>query len=217
MLILTHSYISWNAPYAYAGIDYLVNTQNPSSRTFTVTFQPKQANSTEHVIQLADDSIVEGTEAFRLRIVAARFFGQAAAIFRAQDGLTNTVADVIIEDDDCKFMNTPSIICLQSLTRRTYNYMHVLYVFPTVVEVSWTISEPIEVKEGEESPPELFAQVLGVYASPLEIGVVCEKVDAIGVPSGADTISSTDTLEHAIIYHTSPICLQPSLTETFVS
>ena len=89
------------------GIDYLVNRQNPSSRNFTVTFQSKQANSTEHVILLADDSTVERTEAFRLRIVAARFFGQAAAFFRAQDGLTNTFADVTIEDDDCKFVKTP--------------------------------------------------------------------------------------------------------------
>ena len=98
----------------HTGSDYLVNIQNPSSRTFTVTFQSKQANSSESVIVVADDSMFEGTEAFRLRIVAARFFGQAAAIFRVTAGLTNTVADVIIEDDDCKFMNTPCIICLQT-------------------------------------------------------------------------------------------------------
>ena len=96
----------------HTGTDYLVNIQNPSSRTFTVTFQSKQANSTVNAIQLADDSIVEGTEAFCLRIVAARFFGQAAVIFRAENGLTNTVAGVTIEDDDCKFTNTTSIICL---------------------------------------------------------------------------------------------------------
>ena len=89
----------------HTGTDYLVNIQNPSSRTFTVAFQSKQANSTEHAVQLSDDNIVEGSETFRLRIVAARFIGQAADIFR--DGSTNTVADVIIEDNDCKFMNTP--------------------------------------------------------------------------------------------------------------
>ena len=121
MSILTHSY-SVNAltHLMHTGTDYFVNSQNPSSRTFTVTFQSKQANSTENVIQLAADDIVEGTEVFHLRIVAARFIGQAAAIFRAQDGLNNTVADVIVEDDDCKFMNTPSIICLQTVTRRAY-------------------------------------------------------------------------------------------------
>ena len=77
----------------HTGSDYIVNIQNPSSRTFTVTFQSKQANSSENVIVVADDSLVEGTEAFRLRIVAARFFGQAAVIFRAEHGLTNTTAD----------------------------------------------------------------------------------------------------------------------------
>ena len=90
----------------HTGSDYLVNIQNPSSRNFTVAFTSKQVNSSENVIVLANDSILEGTEAFRLRIVAAQFFGQAAAIFRAEDGLTNTTADVVIEDNDCKFMNT---------------------------------------------------------------------------------------------------------------
>ena len=106
---MTHSYAMSHL--MHVGIDYLVSIQNPSSRTFTVTFQSKQANSTENVIVVADDSIVEGTEAFRLRIVAARFLGQAAALFRPQDGLSNTIADVTIENDDCKFINTPSIIC----------------------------------------------------------------------------------------------------------
>ena len=108
----------------HTGIDYLVNRQNPSSRTFTVTFQSKQTNSTEHVIDIADDDIFEGTEAFRLRIVAARFIGQAATILRAQDGLNNTVADVTIEDDDCKFINAPSVINLQTVRRRDlYKYI----------------------------------------------------------------------------------------------
>ena len=97
------------------GSDYIVNIQSTSSRTFTVTFQPNQANSTENVIQVADDDIVEGTEAFRLRITGVWFFGEAAAIFRAPLGATNTIADVTIEDDDCKFMNTPCIICLKQL------------------------------------------------------------------------------------------------------
>ena len=96
----------------HTGFDYIVNSQNPSSRTFTVTFQSKQANSTENDIVFANDDIVEGTEAFHLQIVAARFIGEAATIFRAQDGLNNTFADVIIEDNDCKFINTPCIICL---------------------------------------------------------------------------------------------------------
>ncbi len=90
---------------------------------------------------------------------------------------------------------------------------------PTVIEVSWIISKPyasIEVREGEGVRLELFAQAFGLYAIPIKIGVLCVE-PFVSVPSGADTISSTDTLEHAIIYHTSPICLQPSLTETFLS
>ena len=71
--------------------------------------------------------------------------------------------------------------------------------------------------EGEGVRLELFAKALGLYASPIEIGVVCAESIATGVPPGADTTSSTDTLEHAIIYHSSPICLQPTLTETLVS
>ena len=83
--------------------DYIVNLPNVSRRTFTVVFQSNQVNSTEHTIYISDDSILEGDETFRLRIVAARFIGQAADIFRAQDGLYNTFADVIIKDDDCEF------------------------------------------------------------------------------------------------------------------
>ena len=87
----------------------------------------------------------------------------------------------------------------------------------TVVEVSWILSIPIEVREGEGVRLERFAQAFGLYATPIEIGVVCAEVILTGVPSGVDTISNTDTLEHAIIYHTSPCCLQPSLTETLLS
>ena len=102
--------------------------------------------------------------------------------------------------------------------------MHVLFS-PTVIEVSWIISEPIEATEGEREAGsdgeeillELFAQAFGLYASPIAIGVVCAEVIAAGVPPGVDTTSSTDTLEHAFIYHTSPICLQPTLTETLKS
>ena len=116
-------------------------------------------------------------------------------------------------------MNTPCIICLQVVTRRTYAYIHVMHALspPTAIEVSWIISEPIEVREGEGARLELFAKAYGLYATPIAIGVVCAEVIATGVPPGADTISSTDTLEHAIIYHSAPICLQPSLTETFLS
>ena len=84
------------------GSDYIVNLQSPLSRIFTVAFQSQQANSTEHPIILFDDDAFEGRETFRLRIVEARFLGQAATVFRAQDQLNEITADVIIEDNDCK-------------------------------------------------------------------------------------------------------------------
>ena len=71
---------------------------------------------------------------------------------------------------------------------------------PTVIDVSWITPEPIEVREGEGVRLELFAQAFGLYATHVEIGVECAEVIVTGVPPGADTISSTDTLEHAIIY-----------------
>ena len=108
--------------------DYVVNLHNASPRTFTVVFQSKQVNSTEHAIHISEDSILEGNETFRLRIVAARFIGQAADIFRAQDGLHNTFADVIIKDDDCEFSMCHYTIpkdCLQICTSKSIHW-HVL-------------------------------------------------------------------------------------------
>ena len=67
-----------------------------------VSFLPLQANSTEHIVQLSNDNIFEGTESFSLRIVEARFSGQAAEIFRADDTLSNAFAEVNIADDDCE-------------------------------------------------------------------------------------------------------------------
>ena len=64
------------------------------------------------ILLLPDDEIYENHEYFRLRIVAARFSGQAAVLFRAQDGLTNTFADVNIQDDIGKFKNSVCTICL---------------------------------------------------------------------------------------------------------
>ena len=97
-------YIIMKMPYlnVHTVNDYVVNIQNLSSRVFTVVFQSKQANSTEHVIFLVEDTLFEGSEFFRLQIVAARFIGQAAFLFRAVDILNNTFVDVHIVDDDCE-------------------------------------------------------------------------------------------------------------------
>ena len=88
-------------PCIHIGDDYIVNIQNSSSKTFTVAFQSKQANSTEHVIRIVDDNIYEGIESFRLRILRARFIGQAAELFTPED-LTNIFATVNIADNDCE-------------------------------------------------------------------------------------------------------------------
>ena len=61
--------------------------------------------------------------------------------------------------------------------------MHALSL-PTVIEVSWIISEPIEVREGEGVRLELFAQAFGLYATPIEIDVVCAEVIAADIPPG---------------------------------
>ena len=105
---LSHSYTDI-CHLVHTGTDYLVNIQNPSFRTFTVVFQPKEANSTENVIFIASDDILEGSKQFRLRIAAFRFIGQVATLFRAQDGLTITFADVNIADDDCELRMQPDV------------------------------------------------------------------------------------------------------------
>ena len=88
--------------YNYAGLDYIVNLTNTSTRIYTVTFTARKTKSTEYVIQTAFDHIMEGTEYFRLRINAIRFIGQSGGVFRAADAVKNNFADVILTDDDCK-------------------------------------------------------------------------------------------------------------------
>ena len=115
----------------HAGSDYIISLQNISSRTFTVTFQSKQANSTEHQILISEDMTVEGTEVFLLRIDAVRFSGQATVIFRPADGLNNFVASVFIADDDCEFKNFCSMYhFLANLMRTIYAYVHVIHYLP---------------------------------------------------------------------------------------
>ena len=74
-----------------------------------MTFLSKQANSTEHVINIADDQIFEGREYFRLRICAIRIIGQAADFYVPQPGFENTFVDVNIEDDDSKSISSSCI------------------------------------------------------------------------------------------------------------
>ncbi len=57
-------------------------------------------------MQLSEDNIFEGTESFGLRIVEARFSGQAAEIYKADDTLNNALATVHIANDDCECMTS---------------------------------------------------------------------------------------------------------------
>ena len=94
-----------------SGSDYIVNIQNASFRTFTVTFQPRQLNLTEHMISISDDDIFEDKEHFRLRIHALRFIGEAANLFRVQPGVIGSFAEVAIKDNDGEFSIPSFTIC----------------------------------------------------------------------------------------------------------
>ena len=97
-------------PNACAASDYITIAEDSGgSRIFTVFFQSKQSNSSEHIIQIAHDNIFEGKEYIHCRIAKIRFTGQAAQLFRAQEGVTNTSVDVGIEDDDSKQINTSAV------------------------------------------------------------------------------------------------------------
>ena len=66
--------------------------------------------------------------------------------------------------------------------------MHELFLSP-VIEVNWTISEPILVAEGDGVEVRLRAEAFGFYAIPIQIGVICVFTQAIGVPAGRETCS----------------------------
>ena len=57
---------------------------------------------------------------------------------------------------------------------------------PTVVEVNFTTSLPIEVREGDLVNVTLRGEAFGFYSNPIEIGVICAPVDVTGVPAGGD-------------------------------
>ena len=77
-----------------------------------MTFLSKQASSTEYVITIADDSIFEGREYFRLRLSAIALTGQAANFYVPQNGFENTFVDINIEDDDGKSISSSRIYCI---------------------------------------------------------------------------------------------------------
>ena len=53
--------------------------------------------------------------------------------------------------------------------------------FPLVVPVNWTVSQSIEVNEGEGVEVRLSGNVFGIYAYPVTIDVICsESVANVG-------------------------------------
>ena len=74
--------------------------------------------------------------------------------------------------------------------------MHELFPSPDI-EVNWTISEPQQVTEGDGVEVRLRAEAFGVYANPIQIGVICAPTRVSGVPAGRETIPGSDT---SIIY-----------------
>ena len=57
---------------------------------------------------------------------------------------------------------------------------------PTVIEVNFTTSLPQEVTEGDAVSVTLRSEAFGIYANPIEIGVICAEVQVTGVPAGGD-------------------------------
>ena len=57
-------------------------------------------------------------------------------------------------------------------------------MFPAVIRVNWTVSDPITVIEGEGVTVELFGEAFGLYATPIAIGVACAETVSTNVISG---------------------------------
>ena len=74
--------------------------------------------------------------------------------------------------------------------------MHELFPSPDI-EVNWKTSEPKRVTEGDGVEVRLRAEAFGVYANPIDIGVICAPTRVTGVPAGRETFPGFDT---SIIY-----------------
>ena len=57
---------------------------------------------------------------------------------------------------------------------------------PIVVEVNFTTSQPITVTEGDGVNVTLKGKAFGIYANPIEIGVICAPVDVSDGAAGKD-------------------------------
>ena len=76
--------------------------------------------------------------------------------------------------------------------------MHELFPSPDI-EVNWTISERIEVIEGDRVQVRLRAEAFGIYANSIQISVVCAPTQVTGVPAGKTPILGSDTIRIYIL------------------
>ena len=74
---------------------------------------------------------------------------------------------------------------------------HKLFPSP-VIEVNWTMSEHIEVTEGDGVEVRLRAEAFGFYANPIQVGVICAPTLGTGVEAGRETFPGSDS---SIIYN----------------
>ena len=94
--------------------------------------------------------------------------------------------------------------------------------FPSLdIEVKWTTSEPQQVTEGDGVEVRLRAEAFGVYANPIQIGVICAPTQVTGVPAGRKTIPDSDTsrIDILLVYLNASwnilnCCLQPPSAAT---
>ena len=94
--------------------------------------------------------------------------------------------------------------------------LHALRISPflaIVVYINWTISEAIQVTEGQGVEVTLSGEAVGVYANPIAIGVVCAETIATDVEPGTSAsiacfvrlVAVIDL--HELLPHVSPFCV----------
>ena len=80
-------------------------------------------------------------------------------------------------------------------------------MFPAVILVNWTVSDPISVIEGEGVTVELFGEAFGSYATPIAIGVVCTETISTNKRSGKRINSSSTSMMLVQFVHTTTLGL----------
>ena len=78
--------------------------------------------------------------------------------------------------------------------------VHELFPSPDI-EVNWTISRPIQRNESDGVEVRLRGEAFGIYANPVQVGVICAPTQVTGVPAGRETTPGSDTRIMYIIYN----------------